>query len=596
MGTILSYLRRYWPFALAAPLLMMLEVFMDLTLPAIMARIIDDGIAARNMELVLALGLQMLAVTVVAFIGGGGCSVMAAYASTGLGADLRRDLFEKTIRLSHKNLDSLETGNLITRLTNDVSQLEDVSRMMLRIMIRAPLQIVGSLVMALLISPSLSLSFLVLIPALLFSLVIIFKKAYPLFYKVQSRLDHLNNRLRENLAGKRLVKAFVREEYEEEKFTGANQELMRTMMKASRAIAFMHPVMQFIMNAGIIIVLWFGARYIDLKVLKVGQLIAFLNYLRQLLFSLMMFSNLLMRFSRAQASSERVQEILTSNPDIMDPANAVSPGRPLTGALRFEIVTFSYSHHADSVLKDLSFNIAPEKTFAVIGATGSGKSSLANLIPRFYECSSGGVFLDNIDIKDLPLDVLRKHIAIAPQQTTLFSGTVRENILYHYEGERVHDPDLDLLMKACAKAADIAGFIETLPAGYESDLNQRGVNLSGGQKQRIAIARALAKKPAVLILDDATSAVDTTTERRILTSLSRLGELTDHDSAPTIIIIAQRISSVMNADTILVLDDGMISGMGTHQELMDKNAIYRDIYQSQIDTGAGPLPAQGGRR
>lgn len=576
MKTIIRYLRKYWVFALGAPVLMLLEVFMDLLLPALMARIVDEGIADQNMQLVLSLGLRMILVTAVAFIGGSGCSIMSSYASTGLGADLRHDLFKKVQSLSYKNLDKLETGNLIIRLTSDVNQLEEVSRMMLRIMIRAPLQVVGSLVMAIMISPSLSLLFAVLIPLLLISLYMILKQAYPLFYSVQFKLDKLNTRIQENLAGKRLVKAFVREPYEKEKFAAANDTLMENTIKASKVVSYVHPVMQLLMNGGIIAALWLGAQFVDSQLLRVGSLIAFINYLRQLLFSLMMFSNLLMRFSRAQASSTRIEEVLNSTPDITDPEQPKEPpqGR---GRIRFSGVSFRYNEQSDPVLKEITFSAEPGETVAILGATGSGKTSLANLIPRFYDIDAGSILLDGIDIRSYPLENLRKQIAVVPQQTILFSGSVRDNILYHYSPEEKEDPAMESLMKECAEIANIDSFIDGLPEGYDTNVNQRGVNLSGGQKQRIAIARALAKQTPVLILDDSTSSVDLTTEKKIQSALNRRG------SSQTRIIIAQRISSVMQADRILILDDGMISGIGTHQELLENNAIYQEIYYSQID-------------
>jgi ATP-binding cassette subfamily B protein len=577
LKTIIDYLRRYWFFSLSAPLLMLVEVVMDLMLPALMARIVDVGIATQDLQMVLSLGMGMILVTLLAFVGGGGCAIMSSYASTGLGADLRQDLFAKVQSLSNKNLDELETGNLIIRLTNDVAQIEDVSRMMLRIMVRAPLQIAGSLVMAIMISRQLSLLFVIFVPLLLVIVTVLIKKAYPLFYQVQAKLDRLNTRLQENLAGKRLVKAFVREEYEEAKFGAANGELTDINIRASRAVSFMNPAMQILLNGAIIAALWFGAELIDFGVLKIGALMAFLNYLRQLLFSLMMFSNLLMRFSRAQASSARIQEILDSVPDIAEEQNPHIP-HEIAGKIEFKDVSFSYTHQGDPVLKNISFTIQPGETVAVIGATGSGKTTLAGLIPRFYNLDSGEILLDGQNIASLKLETLRKKIALVPQQTILFSGSVKANILYHYNSTE-HD-GLEELMKESAHSANIDSFLDQLPDGYLTDLNQKGVNLSGGQKQRIAIARALAKKAPVIIFDDATSAVDMATEKQIRNSLK------ERNSGQTTLIIAQRISSVMDADKIIILDDGKISGIGTHDGLLKENPIYQEIYHSQIDQEA----------
>ena len=576
MKTIIYYLEKYWIFALSAPLLMMLEVFMDLLLPAIMAEIVDTGIAGKDIQLVLHLGIRMIIVTFTAFAGGAGCAVMSSFASTGLGADLRQDLFAKVQSLSNKNLDELETGNLITRLTNDVSQVEDVSRMMMRVMVRAPLQIIGSLVMAVIISRQLSVLFVVFIPMLVIIISVIIRKAYPLFYKVQSRLDILNTKLQENLAGKRLVKAFVREEFEEEKFEDANNDLTDASINASRTVAFSIPLMQIVLNGAIIAALWFGAGLIDFGILKIGALMAFTNYLRQLLFSLMMLSQVLMRFSRAQASSERIQEILQTEPDICETENETVPGK-IKGEVEFRDVSFSYNKRGDKVLKNISFKIFPGETAAVIGATGAGKSSLASLIPRFYNIDSGEILIDGINVKKIKLKRLREIISVVPQKTILFSGSVRNNILFHYD--RNNHQKLEKLMHDSAETACISSFIEQLPDKYETDINQKGVNLSGGQKQRISIARAVAKNAPVMIFDDALSAVDMETDKNIRSFLKK------RYKDKTKIIIAQRISSVMDADKIIILDDGEISGIGTHEELIRDNHIYREIYNSQIDSG-----------
>lgn len=577
MKTIILYLKKYWFFATIAPLLMLIEVFMDLMLPTIMAKIVDVGIVNKDLPMVFSLGIRMIAVTLMAFVGGAGCAITSSFASTGLGADLRQDLYKKVQSLSNKNMDELETGNLIIRLTNDVSQIEDVSLMMLRILVRAPLQIVGSLIMAIIISRQLSLLFVVFTPLLILIITILIKKAYPFFYKVQSKMDKLNTCLQENLSGKRLVKAYVREEYEEKKFKKANDNLTNVNIGATRCVSIMNPAMQLLLNGAIIAALWFGAELIDLGALKIGALIAFINYLRQLLFSLMMFSNLLMRFSRAQASSVRIQEVLNTIPDIQESKNSI-PNKEFKGKIEFKNVNFSYTHQGDPVLKNISFSIDPGQTIALIGATGSGKTSLAELIPRFYDLDSGKILIDGKNIQTIKLDNLRNQIALVSQKTTLFSGTVKQNILYHYNDAQ--QLDLDYLMKESAQAANIDSFLDQLPQGYMTNINQKGVNLSGGQKQRIAIARALAKKAPILIFDDATSAVDLATEKGIRNSLKK------QSIDKTTLIIAQRISSVMDADKIIVLDDGQISGIGTHEKLLEENLLYQEIYYSQIDEEA----------
>lgn len=575
MKLMLKYFKRYWIFAVMAPLMMLLEVFMDLMLPAIMARIIDEGIAQKDLQLVLRLGIYMFIATILALIGGAACTTLSSMASTGLGADLRKDLFSKILSLSHKNLDQLESGNLITRLTNDVSQMEEVSRMILRI--RAPLLIIGSLTMAITISRQLSILLVLFVPLLVITLFIIIRKAYPLFYRVQKYIDKLNTRIQENLSGKRMIKAFVREDFEEEKFQRSNAELTDTTILANRVIAFMNPAMQLLLNGGIITALWYGSKLVDIGVLKIGVLIAFINYLRQLLFSLMMFSNLVMRYSRAQASSVRIQKILDTEPDLMEDSNgkAIESGE---GKIEFRNVSFSYGQTNDPVLKRISFSINPGETLAVIGATGSGKSSLAGLIPRFYDIESGEILIDDINIKTLNLESLRKKIAFVSQQPLLFSGSVRRNILFHYDDWQ--RDELIPLMEEAASTADIMTFLTDLPSQFNTEINQKGVNLSGGQKQRVAIARALAKKAPILILDDATSAVDMVTEGKIYGSLKK------QNHRQTVLIIAQRISSIMDADKIMVLDDGEISGLGSHKELLRDNTIYQEIYYSQVDKEA----------
>ncbi len=574
MKTLFQYLGKYRFYALSAPLMMLLEVFMDLMLPATMAQIVDTGIASHDLSLVLHLGVRMMIFSLIAFIGGSGSAILASQASTGVGADLRNDLFTKVMSLSHKNMDKLETGNLIIRLTNDVSQMEDAAMMVLRMMVRVPLFFVGSLTMSIIIGRKLAGLFVFLIPLLVLLMAVLIKKTYPLFFHLQEKMDVLNTRLRENLAGKRLVKAFVKEDFETRKFRKANEELSGVTIKANRTIMTMSPAMQLLLNGGIIAALWFGAKLIDTGALKIGALIAFINYLRQLLFSLMMFSHMIIRLSRAQASSERIQEVFAAVPDIREPETPSCPAAN-RGKIEFRNVTFAYNKGSDPVLRNLSFTVEPGETIAFIGATGSGKSSLMKLIPRFYNINSGEILLDGCDIRNYETNRLRRQIAMVPQKTILFSGSVRENILYHYH--QTEQSGMETLMKESARMANIADFVEELPQGYNTNVNQRGVNLSGGQKQRIAIARALSKKAPVMILDDATSAVDMATEKRIRTALKEKAADT------TVLIIAQRITSIMDADRIIVLEDGMISGCGTHEELLKTNSLYREIYKSQID-------------
>ncbi len=570
MRKLFHYLKPYWIYATLAPLLMLLEVFMNLLQPMYMKRIVDVGIAQMDMTYVFKTGLMMIFISFISLLGGLGCVVFSELASQHFGADLRKDAYKKVQSLSFGNIDRIETGHLITRLTNDITLVQDVISMMLRILARAPFQIIGSIIMAALLSPKLTILLVLMIFVLLGALALVMRKGGPLFKKVQSMLDKVNAVMQENLAGIRVVKAFVREKHEIQRFEEANENLKDMTMKASRYIALIFPIMMLVINATLIAVIWFGGIEITVGNMQVGGLMAFTNYLMQLLMSLIMMAGLMMMVSRASASSERIQEVLDNEADIKDKDDAVSISR-LTGKIKFEKVTFNYDQEKhDPVLKNISFNAEPGETVAILGATGSGKTSLVNLIPRLYDVTEGSVQIDGKDIRDYEKKSLRKNIGMALQQSILFSGTIRENIKYGC-------PDVsdEVVIKA-AKAAQAHEFISSLPEGYDTELGQRGVNLSGGQKQRIAIARALITKPAILILDDSTSAVDVKTESFIQDELKKMMKQC------TSIIVAQRISTVLEADKILVLEDGEIVAEGNHNELMLSSQIYQDIYQSQL--------------
>lgn len=597
MRLIVKYLKPFALFAVLAPLFMLVEVFMDLMQPTLMARIIDSGLKSGNLQEIYTTGGLMLVLAVIGLAGGMGCTVTSTCAATGLGANLRNDVFTKIHTLSLKDLDAMKTGSLITLLTNDVIQLEDVTRMALRIMIRAPLKVVGSMIMAILISPFLSLSLTVMIPLLIFSFIFIIRRAYPLFSRVQSCLDSVNTRMQENLSAKRLVKAFVREQYEIDRFKKNNDDLSNTMIKASRITILIHPAMQIILHMGIVSVLWAGGFLININVLEIGKLVAFINYITQMLRALMMTGNLLMRISRAQVSAFRIQEIFQKKPSICKNPHPVFL-KTVKKGIEFCNVHFSYNAGKkdailkDPTLKDISFKAEPGQTFAIIGATGSGKSTLINLIPRFYDVTDGYIRIDGTDIRDFDLNSLRRQIGIVMQETILFRGTIRRNILYaldHQSGESTVPQHTlsscgninkvrkqhDQRMKWAAGTAMIADFIEKLPDGYDTDIHQRGVNLSGGQKQRIAIARALAVESPILIFDDATNALDSSTELDIYEALK------EQKNRQIRFIITQRISSIRTADMILILENGRIAGIGTHKQLLKNNSIYQDIYSSQ---------------
>jgi len=570
---LLKFLKPYWRWAVLAPLLMVLEVAMDLMQPWMIERIVDQGIAQLDMTVVVRTGLLMVGLALIGAVGGVGCTVFSMLASQGFGTDLRGALFRKVQSLSFGNLDRLETGQLITRLTNDVTQVQEVVSMMLRIMVRAPLLLIGSAGLAILTSPRLALILVVLGPLVLAVLAWVINKSYLLFGEVQRRLDGLNTVMQENLAGVRVVKAFVRARHEKQRFGAANDSLMVQMVHAARTVAVAMPAVTLALNLGVVGAIWFGGLQVTYGGMKVGELIAFVNYLMRTLMSLMFVSMLTMRVARAEASAERIQEVLDSEPEVQDRPEALKTFAP-QGRVAFENVTFSYEGDGrDPVLKGISFVAEPGQTVAVLGATGSGKSSLIHLIPRFYDVSGGRITIDGIDVRDVDEAALRRNVGIALQESVLFTGTIRDNIRYG----RPDATDEEVI--AAARAAQAHDFISQFPDGYDTVLGQRGVNLSGGQKQRIAIARALLTRPAVLILDDSTSSVDVETETRIQDALE--GFMQDHTS----LVIAQRISTVLNADKILVLDDGRIAAEGTHGELLASSPIYREIYESQLGDG-----------
>ena len=565
-----SFLGSYKVWVVLAPLMMALEVAMDLLQPRLIQRIIDQGIAQQDQGLVLRTGALMIGIALVGLVGGVLCNIFAIRAAQGFGADLRWSLFSKIQTLSFGNLDRLETGGLVTRLTTDVTQLSDAVAMLLRIMIRAPLLLVGSLVMGALTSPRLALIFFVLLPAILAVIGYVFKRAFPLFKQVQERLDRINAVMQENLAGVRVVKAFARHDHEVRRFGDANDSLRDTTLKAVSTVVTVMPVMMFTVNLGIIGALWFGGRMVADQGLEVGQLVAFINYLTQSLFALMMVSMLTIRFTRAEASAVRVQEVLESTPEIVPPAAPARLEAP-RGWVEFQHVTFRYREDAEPVLRDVSFVAEAGTVLAILGTTGSGKSSVVGLIPRFYDVDEGRILIDDVDLREIDEADLRRTVAIALQESVLFSGTIRDNI-------RFGRPDVtDEEVIRAARMAQAEPFIRELPEGYDAIVGQRGVNLSGGQKQRIAIARALLNDAAILILDDSTSAVDVATEARIQEALATIEQ--------TCIIVAQRISAVVNADRILVLDDGRVVAEGTHEELLRASPVYQEIYESQVESG-----------
>ncbi|MEK5397046.1 ABC transporter ATP-binding protein [Paenibacillus nitricinens] len=569
MWKLKSYLRPYWVWSVLAPLMMMIEVSMDLLQPTLMASIVDHGIMTKDVSHIYSTGLIMLGVALIGLLGGVGCTVFSSIASQNFGNDLRINLFEHIQKFSNKNLDQLKTGSLITRLTNDVVQLQTFVQMILR-NIRSPLLLIGSLVMAIRISPTLTLILVVAVPLLVAILYGLIRLSFPLFEKMQTKLDGVNTVLQENLSGIRVVKAFVRGKHEEKRFNTANKDYTETAIKAVRLMSLNMPLMMLVLNASIVAVLWFGGAQSWNGTLPVGQLIAFINYITQLLMSMLMLSNMLIFFSRAKVSADRENEVLSTISEITEVTDAKKDAIS-NGRIVFDNVSFAYDPADENLVLDgINFTAEPGETVAILGATGAGKSTLVSLIPRLYDVSSGSITIDGSDTRQISLEQLRRRIGYVMQQAILFSGTVRDNIRYG----RPEATDEEVEQAAIAAEAHL--FIIELPEGYDTVLGQRGINLSGGQKQRLSIARALLIQPTILIMDDSTSALDAATESRIRQMLkTRL-----HSS--TNILIAQRVTSVIDADRILILENGRIAIQGTHDGLMSSSEIYRDIWKSQI--------------
>ncbi|MFY9562602.1 MAG: ABC transporter ATP-binding protein [Limnochordia bacterium] len=571
MLKLIRFLKPHWIIALIAPLLMLLEVVMDLYQPKLMTTIIDQGVALGNVPLIVSTGVKMIAVAAVSFIGGFGCTAAASVASYRFGTDLRDALFRKIQEFSFANLDQFKTSSLIIRLTNDVTIVQNTVLMSLRMMVRAPLMAAGGLAMALSLNLSLASVLVVAIPVLAAAMAVIIRVGFPYFRLVQEKLDRVNTVTRENLAGVRVVKAFVRSEWENQRFAAANDDLIDTSVKAFKIVALAMPLVMLILNFTVVAILWFGGIMINQDQILVGEVLAFTNYTMMILMSVMSVAFILMSLSRSKASGERLAEVLEAQVDISTSPNPASIA-PTEGRVEFRDVSFRYPYsQGRPVLENISFTAEPGQTVAIVGETGSGKSTLVSLIPRLYDVTSGAVLIDGHDVRTMDLEKLREKIGFVLQDTILFSGTIKENLMWGNE-----NADLSEVV-AKAEAACAHDFITSFPAGYETVLGQRGVNLSGGQKQRISIARALMKNPVILILDDSTSAVDLATEARIQRALRR------ETKNCTTFIIAQRISSVMDADKIIVLEQGSIAGVGTHQELLESNRVYQEIYYSQIN-------------
>ncbi|MFB7140172.1 ABC transporter ATP-binding protein [Gottfriedia sp. NPDC056225] len=571
MWGLRSYIKPYWKSALIAPLFMIFEVFFDLLQPKYAADIVNLGLVKHDIHTIEQTGALMVLVAVLGLLAGVGCNYFAIRASQNFGADLRDGLFTKVQTFSFENLDSYKTGSLITRMTNDVVQVQNLLRIALQSLVRTPGLLIGSVIMAIWISSRLGLILMGTLFVLVVLLVILIRFSYPLFSNVQAKLDAVNSRLQENLAGIRVVKAFVRSDYETKQFKIANKDYSQSAIKAARVIAMNTPIVTFIMNMCLVGILLYGGNLVRMNSVQVGDLIAFINYVTQVLSSLLMVSTILVNISQSSVSAKRIQEVLTTKPTI---ENALEQDHISVSGnmIEFHQVGFSYgstSNEDEAILKDVSFEAKQGETIAIIGSTGSGKTSLVQLIPRLYDVTAGSILMDGVNIQRLPLLELRKKIGMVLQESFLFTGSIRDNIAFGKSDATQEE------IEAAGTVAQAHDFISKLPDGYETKIGQRGVNLSGGQKQRISIARALLIKPPVLILDDSTSALDLNTEKRLRDSLSQLM----NDSIT--FLIAQKISSVVNAEKILVMEDGAIVGGGTHQELMKTCVVYQEIYKSQ---------------
>ena len=567
-----AYIKPYLSAFLLAPLLMLTEVFGEILLPKFMSMIINNGVADRDTGYIIRMGIIMVLTAIVMAAGGIGGAYFSAKASICFTSDLRDALFAKVQNFSFKNIDQYSTGSLVTRLTNDVQQVQNVTMMGLRLLFRAPGMLIGALIMAFLMNAKLALVILIVIPFLSIAIVTIMVKAFPRFTLMQKKIDKLNSGIQEALTNVRVIKSFVREDYEEEKFQTMNQDLKDSSINAMKIVIATMPIMMFAMNVTTLAVVWYGGNIIIAGNMQVGDLTAFTTYIVQILMSLMMLSMVLLQSSRAIASVKRISEVLDTEIDLTDENASRKDLKVTEGKVEFKDVAFSYSNEGgEKILEHINFTAEPGKVLGIIGTTGSGKTSLVQLIPRLYDVTEGQVLVDGVDVREYSLKNLRDGVGMVLQKNVLFSGTIDENLRWGNEEAREEE------VRSAAGAAQADGFVTSFTKGYDSDLGQGGSNVSGGQKQRLCIARALLKKPKILILDDSTSAVDTATEAKIRESFSTTLKDT------TKIIIAQRIGSVESADKIIVLDDGKIIGMGTHEELIKNCEAYQEIYYSQRD-------------
>jgi len=568
-----NFIRPYSKRSIAALVLLTSLVFLDLSIPRLIQRIIDQGITARNQQVVTQTALLMIGLSIISTIIAVGNNILSVQVGEGIARDLRDALFTRIQTFSYGNLDQQNTGQLMVRLTSDTTAVQRVVQISLRIGTRAPLLMIGSLILMFNTSRNLALS---MIPLLLVtSIIIIFFviKMEPLFQSVQQKLDRLNTVLQENTAGARLVKAFVRADFEGQRFEAANEAYTDHSVRVMQIMSSMSPVLTMCVNIGMVIVIWSGGLQSIRGDLTIGQIVAFTNYLLTTMGPLTMMTMLSNIWAGGLASAKRVNEVLDTVPEVLDSPQAISLPESTAGRLVFENVSFHYNGNSEAVLEDINLTVEPGQTVAVLGSTGAGKSTLVNLVPRFYDVTAGRILLDGLDIRQIKQDALLAQIGIVPQETVLFSGTVADNIRYGVPAAS------DAEVVAAAQAAQANDFILRLSQGYRTHIEERGTNLSGGQKQRIAIARALLTKPKILILDDSTSSVDVETETKIQDALE------NQMHAHTTLVVAQRISTVLKADKIVVIDKARIVAEGTHQQLIGSSPIYQEIYESQLGNG-----------
>lgn len=574
---VLRYLKPYWVFALLCPLAMILEVSMDLLQPTLMSDIVDNGIlgdaaADENLRYVLITGLKMLVFSLIGCFGGIASAAFGTAAAQKMGNDLRKDAFAKVMHMSFQQTDKFTTGSLVTRLTNDITAIQEFVAMSLRMFVRTGMQFIGGIAVILTLNVNFGIVLVISMPVQLIAVAIIMKKASPLFSIVQSRLDKVNSVVQENVSGARVVKAFTREEYEINRFDNANTDLMTTNLKVQKLLATLNPILMIIMNASVIAIIMIGGFQVEAKAMQVGEVMAAVTYITQILMSVMMVGMMFQQVSRSAASMKRVNEVLSTNPVISDGNKSADSDN--SGTVEFRNVGFSYPGSSGKpVLSGIDLKAEKGQMIAILGSTGCGKTSLVNLVPRFYDATNGDVLVDGVNVKDYDVDTLRSKIGVVLQKSELFSGTVAENIRWGCETAT------DEEVKTAAKIAQAEEFIDGFNDGYDTMISEKGASLSGGQKQRMAIARAIIKKPEILIFDDSTSALDLSTEAKLHKALR------ENLSGVTVIMIAQRIASVMRADKIAVLENGSICAFGTHKELMESSSVYRDIYYSQMKQG-----------